>query len=270
VLVTRAADQAGELVEALRRAGLEPVSVPAIEIESVPPGGALDAAARHLDRYDWVVVTSANGARAILAAARGATRQTADRATRWPTRRTADGATRWAAVGAATRQALEQGGIEVAHQPSRASAAGIAGELPIGAGDRVLLLRGDLADGELPEALRARGADVEDIVAYRTREAPESSRALLRNAIADGPLDLVLFTSGSTVRGLVALAGAEQVAEILSVPAVCIGPETASEAQRAGFAVLAEATTPDATVLAAIAARTVETLTRQRQPQEVR
>ena len=106
-------------------------------------------------------------------------------------------------------------------------------ELPVVAGARVLVVRGDLADQELAKALRARGGEVDDVVGYRTREAPVSSRPLLRRALADGPIDAVVFTSGSTVRGLVALARAESL-DIAAIPSVCIGPETAAEARRAG------------------------------------
>src|SRR5262249_58220600 len=69
VLITRAADQAGELLSALRRAGLEPVLVPAIAIEPAPTGGAVDRAAGSLRPSDWAVVTTPNGAWAVLAAA---------------------------------------------------------------------------------------------------------------------------------------------------------------------------------------------------------
>jgi uroporphyrinogen-III synthase len=118
----------------------------------------------------------------------------------------------------------------------------------------VLLVRGDLADAELADALRARGAEVDDLVAYRTREAPEASRALLRRALADGPIDAVVFTSGSTVRGLVALARVAGF-DVASIPSVCIGPETAQAADDAGFAVMAVSSTPDAAALASATAR---------------
>ncbi len=248
VLLTRATEQVDELARELQEAGIVAISVPAIVIDPVPPGEALDAAAHRLDRYAWVVVTSANGARALLSAAERVVAPL--------------DAPRWVAIGSATRRVLEDEGIEVDHEPLRSSAAGIGAELPVRAGERVLLVRGDLADEGLPDALRARGAEVDTVVAYRTREAPASSRPLLRGAVDDGPLDAVLFTSGSTVRGLVALADAEALPGITSIPAICIGPETAAEARRAGFQVLAEATMRDA---AALAATTVAALTTQLQ-----
>jgi hydroxymethylbilane synthase len=249
VLVTRAAEQADELVSALRDAGLDPVPVPTIAVEFEPPRGDLDAAAGLLHTYAWVVVTSANGARAILKAAERIVTEL-----RAPS---------WAAIGPATRSVLEHDGIEVALRPSHSSGIAMAIELPVVAGDRVLVVRGDLADEELAVALRARGAEVDDVVAYRTREAPVSSRPLLRRAMTDGPIDAVTFTSGSTVRGLVALASAESV-DVTSIPSVCIGPETAADARRAGFPVLAVSVTPEAaglarTTAAALAAQPKET-----------
>ncbi len=239
ILVTRAAEQADDLVSELRDTGLDPVTVPTIAIEFDRPLGDLDTAAELLDTYRWVVTTSGNGARAILAAV---ARTLAEL-----------GAPSWAAIGPATRRVLEHGGIEVALQPSESTATAMAIELPVVTGDRVLVVRGDLADEELAVVLRARGAVVDDVVAYRTREAPVGSRPLLRRALADGPIDAVVFTSGSTVRGLMALARAESL-DVVGIPCVCIGPETASEAKRAGFSILAVSVTPDAAALASTTA----------------
>jgi hydroxymethylbilane synthase len=239
ILVTRAADQADQLVSALRDAGLEPILVPTIAVEFAPPRGDLDTAAGLLHTYAWVVITSTNGARAILKAAERILTEL--------------GAPSWAAIGPATRRILEHGGIDVALQPSQSSGIALATELPVVAGDRVLVVRGDLADEELAVALRARGAAVDDVVAYRTREGPEASRPLLRRAMADGPIDAVVFTSGSTVRGLVGLARAEFL-EVAAIPCVCIGPETAADARRAGFSVLAVSVTPEAAALASTTA----------------
>jgi uroporphyrinogen-III synthase len=236
VLVTRAVGQSGELVSALREAGFAPVFVPAIAIDFQAPGGDLDAASKRLDTYRWVVVTSANGARAIVAAAE-----------RMPN---FEAPPSWAAIGPSTRRILEQRGIGVAFTPDQPSRVDLARDLPIVPGDRVLVVRGDLADDGLAIALRARGADVDDLVAYRTREAPETSRQLLRTIAAEGPIAAAIFTSGSTVRGLVALGQAESI-DLRSIAAVCIGAETADQARAAGFRVLAVAATPDPASLAA-------------------
>jgi hydroxymethylbilane synthase len=249
ILVTRAIDQSDELMSALRTQRLEPVLVPAISVEVEPPRSDLSRAARTVHRYQWVVVTSANGARAILMAA---DRILPERAS-----------LRWAAIGTATRAALEHAAIEIDFAPSRANSLAMAEELPLQAGDRVLVIRGDLAGPSLAERLRSRGADVDDVVAYRTVEAPATSRSLLRQAIAEGPVHAVVFTSGSTVRGLRSLAQSAGV-DVLTIPAVCIGPETASEARQAGFQVIGVASSQDAD---ALAAATTSALTLQ--PQEI-
>jgi hydroxymethylbilane synthase len=241
VLVTRAMEQAGELAHALDDAGLEPVLVPTIGVEVEGPGGELERCASRLDAYTWVAITSANGARAILAAAPASTSSEAPR---------------WSAIGPATRRHLEGAGVEIAFQPSVSSARSLAAELPIRSGDRVLVVRGDLANEDLATALRARGAEVDDVVAYRTQEAPVDSRVLLLRALTDGPIAAAIFTSGSTVRGLVRLAQDECV-DVVSIPCICIGPETAEEARAAGFRILAVSPTPES---AGIAATTAQTL----------
>jgi hydroxymethylbilane synthase len=239
VIVTRAAEQSHALAKELDDVGLEPVIVPTIAVELEPPGGELDQCLQRLDDYRWIVCTSANGARAILAAA-----SSAAIATRLPC---------WAAIGPATRRVLEGEGIQVDFQPSESSASALSQELPIRPQDGVLVVRGDLADQELAVTLRARGASVDDVVAYRTREAPEESRIELRRAMTEGPIAAVLFTSGSSLRGLLALGNAESF-DVRSIPCVCIGPETALEARAAGFRVLAISPSPESAALAATCA----------------
>lgn len=235
VLVTRPADQADQLVSALAARGVEAVVVPAIEVELADPR-PLEGTMARLAEYDWAVVTSANGARAVAAAiGRG---------------RTDPALTRWAAVGATTARALAAAGIGEPWQPATATSSAIAAELPISAGDRVLLVRGSLADAELPEALRRRGLCVDEVTAYTTREAPAASRPLFKAAIVGGPVAAVLFASPSAVRGLLGLAGTEHHAQVLAMPAIAIGPTTAAAVRDAGFTVLDVAETHDAQALA--------------------
>jgi hydroxymethylbilane synthase len=237
ILVTRAATQARELVAAAREAGLEPVLLPTIEVE-LASRIEIDAAVGPLHAYTWVVITSVNGARAII---ENAGRDRSELA-----------AASWAAMGHGTRRFLERDGINVDFVPSRPASAALAAELPIASGDRIVLIRGDLADRDVGEDLRHRGAEVHDVVAYRTREAPTGSRRLLHQI--DVPsLAAVIFTSGSTVRGLIKLADAESI-DVRSLPAVCIGPVTADEARSAGFDVIAVSPVPEAATLAQTAA----------------
>jgi hydroxymethylbilane synthase len=219
VLVTRAAGQSAALSAALREAGLQPVEVPTIEIRATGDLGPVHA---RLASFDWAIVTSASAARCLhghdLAGPR------------------------WAAVGPATAHALRVPDVFV---PTVAAAADLARELPLSAGDRVLLLRGDLADDALPERLRQRGATVEQVTVHRTIEGPNESAGLLRRALAEG-VDVVVFTSGSTVRGLLTLDPS-----VTALPAVCIGEPTARIAREHGFAVAAIAESADPRALAA-------------------
>ena len=116
----------------------------------------------------------------------------------------------------------------------------VSAELVDRAHSPVLVVRGDLAGTTLSEALRARGAVVDDVVAYRTTEAPAGSRGLLRSAVEAGPIAGVILTSGSTARGLRRLADAVSV-DVAGLPAVCIGDATAVAAREAGFRVVAVA-----------------------------
>lgn len=234
LLITRPERQAGELARALADAGIESVAVPTISIR--PAGPALDAALRGLDGAAWLVITSANGADAVVERLRALHTELPD-------------GTRLAAVGPATSAALRDGGLTVHHVPDAYRTVAIAEGLGPVAGARIVLARADAATPDLPRALRARGAIVEEVVAYRTLEGPASSRTLLAAAL-EGGIDGVTFTSGSTVRGLVRLARADQLVAVRRQPTYCIGPVTAEVATTAGFTVRVTATEHTATGLA--------------------
>lgn len=249
VLVTRPARQAPALAEELRARGLTPISVPTVEIAAEPD----DAFARALDRladFDWVIVTSVN---AVATLAPQLARER--RIHRHP---------RVAAVGPATAAALQEAGIDPDHLPARFLSVEIAGGLGDLTGRRVLLAQADAASDELRDALRARGAQVTAAVAYRTVEAPPASRAPLRGALREG-IDLLTFASPSAVRGLVQLLSAHaedpigaELAAARRIPAACIGPVTAEEADRLGFTVAVVAGRHTAPDLAAAAADHLE------------
>lgn len=239
VLTTRPSDQAGGLHRALAARGLEPVTVPTIRVEPVPPGGELDAMVAGIGTYDWMAVTSANGARALV----GAIERSG----------TPGALPRWAAIGSGTAHVIEAAGQHVAFMPSIADGAALAEQLPIAAGQHVLVVRGDRAGTRLADRLRARGASVDDVVGYRTIEGPADVRPRLRSALERAAPSVVVFASGSAVRGLVALSSGLAI-DVLAIPAVAIGPHTAAAARTAGFAVIATATSPDAEAIAAAVA----------------
>jgi uroporphyrinogen-III synthase len=221
ILVTRPADQADELCDLLRAGGFEPVAVPTVEIDRASTVPAVDAMLADLDGADWLVITSANGAAAV-----------ADRLAAGD--RSLPPSLRVAAVGPATAGALADAGVPVDHVPDRYLTVAIAGGLGAVAGRRVVLARADAATTDLRDALVAAGAQVEEVVAYRTIEGPAASRDPLHTAL-NQELAGIAFTSSSTVRGLLHLAAATDRQRARAVPAFCIGPVTATTAQRAGF-----------------------------------
>jgi len=235
LLVTRPPDQAVALATALADAGFEPVCVPTVAIEPAADR-ALETALARLDDYDWLIVTSANGVPPL----RG--------------RVPPNGRTRVAAVGPATAEALRRAGIRVDHLPREFLSVEIADGLGEISGRRVLLARADAATPQLRDALVQRGADVHDTIAYRTIEGPPTSRQPLRRALESG-LHGIVFSSGSAVRGLLALLAPAEQAQARAIPALCIGPVTAEQAAAGGFEVALVAADHSGTGLArAIAA----------------
>ena len=239
VVVTRTRAQASSLAEGLRQLGAEPLEVPVIRIDEPHDGGAAlrDAAVR-VGEYDWVIVTSPNGAERLLAAVRAAGGDA----------RRFTGA-RLAAIGPATAEVLERAGLVADLVPPRYVAESLLEALRAATpdGGRALLTRAAVARDVLPEGLRAAGWQVDVVEAYRTvpAEVDDAQRALVRGA------DVVTFTSSSTVDHFVAAFGADAVPPVVA----CIGPVTAETARAHGLDVTveAEAHTVDG-LLAALAA----------------
>jgi hydroxymethylbilane synthase len=240
VLITRRGDGAQRLVARLAEHGIAGIVVPSIEIEILIDDGRLDGLFAS-PGYEWAVATSANGARAVSqAVARHGSRPSV---------------ARWAAVGSVTARELRVAGIAEVWQPGRANAASLAEELPVERAERVLLIRGSLADDELPTRLSARGAEVDEVVVYRTIEAPDSSRAFLSEALENGPIDAVIYASPSAVRGFLGLADRlGRRADVSRLPALSIGPRTSEAVRSAGLAIRGESATPDATAVAELTA----------------
>ncbi len=265
VLVTRPSGLADPLVPLLAARGYRVAAVATVVTSPVAADGALDRALTDPDGWAWIVVTSAFGATVVgeaLARAPGdrpARPSNLDRAAA----RTQGGGTprkspRWAAVGPATAAELERWGIRVDLVPLESSGVGIARELTARSdlrGLRVLLGRADAASSDLPDALRAAGAQVHEVMAYHTLEAPGESAAGVAEALADGDLAAIVVASGSAVRGLVALAtGAGLRDRVLAMPLVSIGPRTTAVARDLGIATVVEADRPSAEALAAAVA----------------
>jgi uroporphyrinogen-III synthase len=225
VVVTRARAQASALVDALRRLGAGTVEVPAIEIADPDDGGvALRDAAGRLGSYDWVVLTSPNGAQRLLDAVRdlgGDGRSFAG--------------ARLAAIGPGTAEALAAGNLSVDLVPERFVAESLLDAFPDPppGGGRVLLARAAVARDVLPEGLRERGWDVDVVEAYRTVAAPLTDTQREAAAAAD----VITFTSSSTVERFLDAAGAGRRAPGGRLHR----PVTAATARRHGLDVTVEA-----------------------------
>jgi uroporphyrinogen III methyltransferase/synthase len=191
VLVTRAPEQAGELVAVLARAGAEAVLAPLIRIAAPIDSSALDAALDRFAHYDAIVFTSANAVRftALRAEQRGIA--------------LANGSARVICVGPATAQAALGAGLPVHRAPpARNDAEAMLAQL-LADGDvrgrRFLVPRSDLARDVLPDGLRAAGAEVDAVVAYCNAPA-EIDRAWLHGELVSGRLDVLTFASPSAAR----------------------------------------------------------------------
>ncbi|MDX2151101.1 MAG: uroporphyrinogen-III synthase [Bryobacteraceae bacterium] len=228
IVVTRAAEQAGGFVERLRALGAEPVELATIAIRPAADKGPLDAAIERLEEYDWLLFTSVNGVRFFLERLDASRRDL--RALR----------ARLCAIGPATRAALEALHLKVDIVPDEYVAESLLAAfegVPL-RGQRVLLPRAAVARDLIPAAFAERGASIDVVEAYRT-VVPEESAARAREIFAAPPRpDWVTFTSSSTVKNFLALAGHEALQR---VKVASIGPVTSETARRHGVEVTVEA-----------------------------
>jgi uroporphyrinogen III methyltransferase/synthase len=218
IIVTRAREQASDLVERLHELGAATVELPVIEIgEPADGGAALREAAGRVADYDWIAFTSANAVSRFFAALAAAGRDTR-----------ALGRAQVAAIGPGTADALAAAGVRADLLPQRFVAESLLEAFPDGPG-RVLLPRAAVARDALPVGLAERGWTVDVVEAYRTAVGRPAPEALAAAATAHA----VTFTSSSTVTNYLAVAGDVPVPPVVA----CIGPITADTARSAGLAV---------------------------------
>lgn len=221
ILVTGSEDRVPVLSKALTREGASVIRLPTVRI--VPPAdfAPLDAALREWSSWDWVVFTSAHGVDATAARARQI--HVSLRDTRG----------RIAAVGPVTRAALQRNGLPADVMPPEYLTEEIVKVMGDVTGKRVLLPRSRISRQALPEALRARGAQVVQVNAY---DAVPAARA--RRGVGTSPIDCVVFTSPSSAENLTALISEKEFAKLLKrTPAAAIGPVTAEAVRQLGFRV---------------------------------
>lgn len=226
VIVTRAAAQAGPFHALLEAAGADVVLLPTIVIEPPDSWVQLDAALARAGEYRWVIFTSVNGVtmtrRRLAESGRGAE---------------ALGGARVAAIGPATAEALAGWGLGAAVVPDEYVAEGLAARLRglLAAGDRVLLPRAAETRDLLVRELEGMGARVDEVAAYRTRPALQRA-AEVRLLLERGGVDVVTFTSSSTVRHFAALFAPGELPRLLrGAQVACIGPITRATAAELGL-----------------------------------
>lgn len=236
VLVTRARKQAGSLSRDLRAHGATVIEIPAIEIRPPRSYAPLDTALRNVAGFEWLILTSVNGVDALFARLKKL---------RMPAARLDH--LRIAAIGPATRSALEKQGLYVDVMPDEYVAEGVlralAGRTE---GKRVLLIRAKVARDILPNELRRSGAKVDVVEAYET-VVPSSSRTRVRALLSDTRRcpQVITFTSSSTVRNFVALLGrrGNLARRLQGILLASIGPVTSSTLREIGLPVGVEART---------------------------
>src|SRR5919202_3246577 len=229
VLVPRTKDQAGEMSDRLRSYGAVPVEVPTIAVEPPRSPAQMDRAIKGLvtGRYGWIVFTSVNAVKAVR-----------EKFTELGLDARAFAGVKVACVGESTANAVRGFGIAPELVPAgEQSSEGLLADFPeyddvLDPINRVLLPRADIATETLAAGLQERGWETDDVTAYRTvRAAPPP--APVREAIKGGGFDAVCFTSSSTVRNLVGIAGKPHARTVVAV----IGPATAATAQEFGLRV---------------------------------
>ena len=254
VLVGRARHQAGALSGELRKLGASVIEIPFIEIRKPRSFRPLDSALRNLNTYDWLILTSVNGVDAMwdrmaklhltnafsnmanvqqsgsktngegyefTRAARGNERSAAP---------AAESHLRVAAIGPATKKAIEQRGLKVDVVPNEYVAESVVRSMKAKVkGKRVLLVRAKVARDVIPRELRRAGAHVDVVEAYET-VVPKASRRRLRAALKSPKRrpQVVTFTSSSTVKNFAALLGPSQLRSLDGVRMSSIGPVTSA------------------------------------------
>ncbi|KRB80264.1 bifunctional uroporphyrinogen-III C-methyltransferase/uroporphyrinogen-III synthase [Nocardioides sp. Root190] len=241
VLVPRTKEQSASLSNRLREFGGVPEEVPTISVEPPRNPQQMDKAVRGLveGRYEWIAFTSVNAVKAVR-----------EKFEEYGLDARAFSGLKIAAVGDKTAQAIGAWGLRADLVPSgEQSAAGLLADWPeydeqLDPINRVFLPRADIATENLVAGLIDLGWECDDVTAYRTvRAAPPP--APTRDAIKTGKFDAVVFTSSSTVRNLVGIAGKPHPSTIIAV----IGPATAKTAEEHGLRVDVLAPQPDVDLL---------------------
>ncbi|ORU01031.1 Uroporphyrinogen-III methyltransferase / Uroporphyrinogen-III synthase [Anaerovibrio sp. JC8] len=231
VLVTRSRAQASKLTAKLEDLGAECIEAPAIEIKAPSDGyKALDGAIAELNKYNWLIFTSANGVEHFWQRLQQAGKDARALAQ-----------AKLCAIGSATAEALQTRGLMADVVPDRYQAEGIIEALKgeIKEGTKVLIPRAAEAREILPDTLRKAGAEVDVVTAYETVMG-EVAAEDIKQALTDGQIDAITFTSSSTVINFLKLIG-NDTSLLKQAKLAAIGPITADTMKKHGLAVSVEA-----------------------------
>ena len=249
IVVTRSLDRARELGDALENLGAEAIVAPTFRIAAPEDPEAVDRIAASLDRFDWIVFESAVSAARLLAAV-----------LRGPHDLRALGRASLCAVGPSTADQLAAHGLKadvvIPELREESVTDAMVAHAPID-GRQILVVRPDHERNVMAGTLEGRGANVTDLVAYRTEaETPDSPAAeRIYRMLLDGQVDAVTFTSPTAVRRFIAIIGEEQAVDLLGTTIVAaIGPVTAAAALEIGItpSIVAEPYTVDGLVQAIV------------------
>jgi uroporphyrinogen III methyltransferase/synthase len=225
IVITRARSQAESLARRIEELGGEVLEFPTIEIHPPADPRPLEEAIKHLNCYHWVMFTSANGVERFFERMVNCKRSVNDLAEM-----------QIAAIGPETAKRLEALGVKNCLVPETYQAEGILDLLQMDAmrGKRVLLPRAAKAREILPETLRQWGAEVDVVETYRT-VIPQADTGKLKEMLRRRAIDMVTFTSSSTVANFARLFDGQRLADILKeTPIACIGPITQNTIEELG------------------------------------
>ena len=227
IVVTRPRVQAQQFIDLLEQQGAEVIEFPTIEIVPMASYERLDTAIDQLATYDWLIFTSVNGVLYFMERLRARQKEVSSLCH-----------LHIATIGPATAQAVEALSLRVHAVPEEYRAEALVTVLGEVKGKRMLLPRAEQARVVLPKELQALGAQVDEIAAYRTVPPQVAAVQEVRTLLYEGKVDMVTFTSSSTVKNFAALFPKDDLSTLCQRTCIgCIGPITADTAREYGMSV---------------------------------
>ncbi len=228
IIITRAEEQSEELSVKLKDLGADVISMPMIKIVSPVDYAPIDSAIKRLSSYNWLIFTSANGVRFFLARLKEKGRDIRDLK-----------GIKIMAIGPRTKAEVEKYNISVDAMPEEFIAESVVKLFGKNLkNQKILLPRAKVARDVIPVELKKRGARVDVVTAYETVLPDIDEKDKMCAVFKENKIDLIVFTSSSTVKNFALIAGTENLQELLSGTKVaCIGPVTERTAREYGMSV---------------------------------